>query len=144
MISARGLTMLMLLAVFTAASAGCRAKDESAATRETSHVRVLTNLHALASNKLGHVPHDMQEFKQTIAKLPVSMEKLKVGSIDELFVSERDGLPLIVVYGSTPAVSDVVVYEQTGVNGKRQVGHRIGMVEEVDEAQYKSLMASKH
>jgi hypothetical protein len=74
----------------------------------------------------------------------VSLEKLRVDSIDELFVSERDGQPLVVVYGSPPAGSDVVVYEHTGVNGKRLVGHRIGMVEEADEATFKSLTASKH
>ena len=76
--------------------------------------------------------------------LSVKPEQMKVGSFDELFVSERDGQPLVVVYGSPPKDSDVVVYEQTGVNGKRLVGHRIGMVEEVDEAQYKDLTASKH
>jgi hypothetical protein len=135
---------LLLLPVFVAVSAGCLNKDESIKQGETSHVRLLTSLHAMASAKLGHVPHDEQEFKQTIAKLPVSLEKLRVDSIDELFVSERDGQPLVVVYGSTPTASDIVVYEQTGLKGKRQIGHRIGMVEEVDEAQYKDLTASKH
>jgi hypothetical protein len=142
--SARGLAILLLAPAFVAASAGCRAKDESAVKRESSHVRLLTNLHGMASSKLGHVPRDMQEFKQTIAKLNLSPDKLKVASVDELFVSERDGLPLIVVFGSAPAVSDVVVYEHTGLNGMRQIGHKIGMVEEVDEAQYKILTASKH
>jgi thioredoxin-related protein len=139
-----GKALLLLLSVFMAAAAGCHRKDKNAVRRETSHVRLLTNLHALASSKLGHVPHDEQEFKKSIATLSVSAAKLKVGSIDELFISERDGQPLVVIYGSLPAASDVVVYEQIGVEGKRQVGHKIGMVEEVDEAQYKLLTASKH
>jgi hypothetical protein len=111
--------------------------------RETSHIRLLTSLHALATTQLGHVPRDTQEFKQSIAKLSVSSEMLGGGSIDELFVSERDSQPLVVIYGSTPRDSDVVVYEQTGLNGKRQVGHRIGMVEEVNEDLYKVLTARK-
>jgi hypothetical protein len=127
-----------------AACAGCLKKDESIKQRETSHVRLLTSLHAMATAKLGHVPRDEQEFKQTIAKLPVSLEKLKVDSIEELFVSERDVQPFVVVYGSPSTASDVVVYEKTGLNGKRQVGHRIGMVEEVDEAGYKALVANQH
>ena len=143
MAMAHGLAMLLLPPVFMA-STGCHGKDNSALKRESSHVRLLTNLHGMAASKLGHVPRDVQEFKQTIAKLNIPMERLKVASIDELFVSERDGLPLIVVYGSTPAVSDVVVYEQTGVNGKRQVGYRIGMVEEVDDAHYKELTSQLH
>jgi hypothetical protein len=135
---------LRFMLFFIAASAGCRGENENAIKRETSHVRLLTTLHALATSKLGHTPRDMREFKQTIAKLSVTTEKLRVESIDELFVSERDGQPLVVVYGSTSPASDVVVYEQTGLNGKRQVGHRIGMVEEVDEAQFKDLTAPKH
>jgi hypothetical protein len=138
------LASILLLSVVVADYAGCVTKDESIKQRETSHVRLLTSLHAMVTAKLGRVPRDEQEFKQTIAKLSVSLERLKVGSIDELFISERDGQPLVVVYSSSPTASDVVVYEQTGLNGKRQIGHRIGMVEEVDEAQYKKLTASKH
>jgi hypothetical protein len=143
-VSMSGLVAPLLLPAFLLASVGCHGSDENAVKRESSHVRLLTNLHGLASSKLGHAPHDEQEFKQGIAAAHMSPEKLKVGSIDELFVSERDGQPLVVVYGTPPKNSDVVVYEQVGVNGKRQIGHRIGMVEEVDEAQYKELTAFKH
>jgi hypothetical protein len=133
-----------MLPAFAAALVGCSGKDGGALKEEMSHVRLLTNVYSMAASKLGHVPHDQQEFKQTIAALAVKPEKMKVGSIDELFVSERDGQPLVVVYGALPKDSDVVVYEQTGVDGKRQVGHRIGMVEEVDEARYKELTSVKH
>ena len=88
---------------------------------------------------MGHEPHDEKEFKQALAKLSITPKKMKVGSFDEVFVSERDGKPLIVIYGSPNKNSDVLVYEQTGINGKRLLGHRIGMVEEVDDAQLKSL-----
>jgi hypothetical protein len=142
--NAHGIVILLLLPVFIVAGAGCRAKGENSGNRETSHVRVLADLHALATSRLGHIPHDEQEFKKFIATRSKLVEKLKIGSIDELFVSERDGQPLHVVYGTPPTTSDVAVYEQTGVNGKRLVGHRIGMVEEVDEAEYKNLTASKH
>jgi len=142
--NAHSIVILLLLPFFMAASAGCRAKDKNAVKREASHVRLLTNLYGLATSKLGHVPHDEQEFKKFIAARSTTAEKLKIGSIDELFVSERDGQPLHVVYGTPPTGSDVVVYEQTGLDGKRQVGHRIGMVEEVDEAQFKKLTASKN
>jgi len=134
---------LALLLSCAAVGLGCSKSNGDLAARETSHVRVLTNLHALATTKLGHVPRDEQELKQTIAKLPMNLDKLKVRSIDELFTSERDGQPLVVVYGPTNIESDVVVYEKTGVNGKRMVGHRIGMVEEVDDAELKKLTTSK-
>lgn len=128
----------LVFAIVAAVGNGCAKTDDSAMKRETSHVRLLTNLHVMAANKLGHVPQDEREFKRAIGLLKVSAEKLKVDSIDELFVSERDGKPLVVLYGQLPKGSDVVVYEQVGINGKRQVGHRIGMVEELDEAQLKA------
>ena len=133
----------LLLTLFAATASGCARKDGDVATHQMSRVRILTNLLAMATTELGHVPRDEQEFKQAIAKLQVNLEKRKVSSIDELFVSERDGQPLVVIYGSGSVDSDVVVYEQNGVNGKRMVGHRIGMVEEVDESELKKLTASK-
>jgi hypothetical protein len=142
--SRRTQTLALSFALIVTAYCGCSTKDDSAMKRETSHVRSLTNLLVMATAKLGHVPKNEQEFKQAIATLKVSPEKLKVGSIEELFVSERDGKPLVVVYGQPPKGSDVVVYEQVGVNGKRQVGHRIGMVEELDEAQCKGLIIATH
>ena len=133
----------LLLTLFVATGSGCAKKDGDVATHQMSRVRILTNLHAMATTKLGHLPRDEQEFKQAIAKLQVNLEKRKAGSIDELFISERDGQPLVVIYGSGSVDSDVVVYEQNGVNGKRMVGHRIGMVEEVDEASFKDLTTLK-
>lgn len=88
---------------------------------------------------MGRYPEDEAEFKATIAKGNPSLDALKVSSLDELFVSERDGQPLVVVYGKAPAGSDLVVYEQTGVDGLRQVGHRIGMVEEVDASKFAEI-----
>src|SRR5690349_11035196 len=104
---------------------GCGVKADHATKNESSHVRLLTSLYGMASSKLGHTPGNAEEFKQIIPKLGLSLEKLKVNSVDDLFVSERDGQPLVVTYGPPSATSDVVVHEQTGVNGKRQVGHKI-------------------
>jgi hypothetical protein len=108
--------------------------------KELSHVRLLTNLYAKASNALGRNPRDQEEFKRAIASSGVPLENLRVQSIDELFVSDRDGQPLTVVYGPPKGESDVVVYETQGVDGLRQVGHKIGMVEEVDATRFAELV----
>ncbi|MBA3484608.1 MAG: hypothetical protein H0T51_22620 [Pirellulales bacterium] len=106
----------------------------------TSRIRYLTMLHAKISSELGRPPKDEGEFKEAIGKSDVDLKALKVESLDELFVSERDGQPMVVAYGPSPFGVDVVAYEQTGVNGMRQVGHKIGMVEEVDEARFRELV----
>jgi hypothetical protein len=121
---------------------GCNAPKANAIKKETSHLRLLTNLYAKISMKSGHNPRNEAEFKEAIKNSDVPLEALKVSSVDELFVSERDGQPCVVVYGPRQPGNDVVVYEQTGVDGYRQVGHMIGKVEEVDEAKFRELVPS--
>ena len=124
----------------TALFVGCSDVSEKTVNKELSHVRIVTMLYAKALSQLGHPPKDEQEFKQAISSSNISLQSLKVDSIDQVFVSDRDGQPLVVVYGPPKSGSDVIVYEQTGVDGKRLVGHKIGMVDEVDEARFKELV----
>lgn len=135
--------MLLALSVSLATYSGCARHDENSHALDKSHLRSITVLYGLATTKLGHLPHDEKEFKQAIATLSLKPEKWGVASFDEVFVSERDGKPLVVVYGTPPGKSDVVVYEQTGVNDKILVGHRIGFVDEVDQAQFNGLAVRK-
>jgi hypothetical protein len=130
----------MCLAAVFVVVVGCGAPKADALKKETSHLRLLTNLYAKTSMKTGHNPQNEQEFKEAIKNSGVSLEALKVNSVDELFVSERDGQPFVVVYGQQPPGYDVVAYEQTGVDGYRQVGHKIGMVEDADEAKFRELV----
>ena len=129
----------LFLALLSLTASGCGGESSEVKKRSTAHVYLLTSLHTKISSELGRFPKDEAEFKAALAKSNLSLDALKVDSLDELFVSERDGQPLVVVYGQAPTGSDVVVYEQTGVDGKRQVGHRIGMVEEVDEARFAEI-----
>jgi hypothetical protein len=136
-------TLLSLFAVCLTGLTGCGGNAGSEVRKQaTSHVRLLTSLHTKISSELGRYPKDEAEFKAALAKANLSNEALKVNNLDELFVSERDGQPLVVVYGQAPAGSDIVVYEQTGANGLRQVGHRIGMIEEVDAARFAEIVPS--
>jgi hypothetical protein len=133
--AAAALALLALGVIGCGGNAGSEVKKQA-----TSHLRLLTSLHTKISSEMGRYPKDEAEFKAALASANLSLEALKVSNLDELFVSERDGQPLVVVYGQAPAGSDVVVYEQNGVEGLRQVGHRIGMVEEVDAARFAELV----
>jgi len=140
----RSTTATLILALSALTLIGCGSGGNSEVRKQgLSHVRLLTSLHARVSSELGRYPNDEAEFKAALAKANLTLDAMKVSSIDELFVSERDGQPLVVVYGQAPAGSDIVVYEQTGVDGRRQVGHRIGMVEEVDQARFDELVPKK-
>lgn len=117
---------------------GCNGDDASSDAH--SHIRVLTRFYTRVSMDLGRPPKDEAEFKEKIKAINADLNAVGVSSVDELFVSERDGQPLVVDYGDFPKGSSVVIYEQTGVDGKRMVGQRIGSVEEVDDARFKELV----
>ncbi len=143
MISVRGFRLLFLATVFVVPEAGCNLRQNSKKSAP-NHVGAVTALYELSKSKLGHAPSDEKEFKKAMQTVSVKPQNFKVDSFDELLISERDGQPLTVVYGPAEANSNFIVSERTGVNGKRMVGLRTGIVEEIDEAQYKVLTGSKH
>jgi hypothetical protein len=123
---------------------GCyRGQSNAARQTQTSHLRSLITLYNSAASKLGHRPANEAELKSFIAANASQMiDSLHVGSAAELFVSERDGKPFIVLYGEPPKGTsrDVIAYEQTGVDAKRFVGYSLGMMQEVDEQELSRLV----
>jgi hypothetical protein len=112
-----------------------------AAKRETSHLRTLVSLYNYQANSTGRPPANEQEFKKFIeAKGAAALETLNISDPGELFVSERDGKPFVILYGKRPPGVDVVGYEQDGVDGKREVGLGLGNIVEVDEAKLRELV----
>jgi hypothetical protein len=89
---------------------------------------------------MGRPPKDEADFKQAIASLNLPLDSFGVESVDELFVSKRDGKPLVVTYGTGSPKNDVIVYESEGVNGVREVGYTLGRVAEVDAANFAKLV----
>jgi hypothetical protein len=124
------------------AAQGCGADAGRDGSKDVSHVRVITALYFTATSALGRSPESEEEFKGQIAKASPDLSVLGVGSIDELFVSDRDGQPLVVLYGKqrAGAAPDVVAYEQTGKDGVRLIGNKSGQVEEADDARFSKLV----
>jgi hypothetical protein len=121
---------------------GCHGAAKQARQKEQSHLRALVTIFNFAESKLGHRPANEAEFKTFIqANAQGIIGSLRLASVDELFVSERDGQPFIVLYGAPPKgeARDVIAYEQNGVSGKRLVGYSIGAIAEMDEEQLAKL-----
>jgi hypothetical protein len=90
---------------------------------------------------LGRNPADEQEFKAAVGQGKMDLDVLGVSSVDELFVSDRDGQPLVILYGAQAKNSQgVIAYEQTGENGVRLVGTSNGQVIEADATQFLKLV----
>jgi hypothetical protein len=91
----------------------------------------------------GRPPASEEQFKKFIAKQGTyMMQSYKLQSTDDVFISERDGQPYVVLYGKPPqgTASGLCAYEKTGVDGRRYVGYMLGMIEEVDETRFRELV----
>ncbi len=92
----------------------------------SSNGRRLVNLYAQYQGEYGSGPKSDVIFKKYIAaKSPASLEEIGVapGSIDKLFISERDGQPFSIRYGIPYAggLQQAVVFESQGQGGKVNV-----------------------
>lgn len=130
------LTLLVALAL------GC-AGGSKAQQIQASHLRALVALYNSAANQMGRPPKSEEELKAFIQENGTKvLQRMKIAKVDDLLVSERDGQSFVVVYGKRPegVRRDVVAYEQTGVDGVRQVGFSLGMIEEVDAQEFSELV----
>jgi hypothetical protein len=131
---------LLLLVV-----AGCGGQTLAPSATEGRRIGAIVTTHNMMERATGRLPPNEQEFKKFIAENgSQSLERAGVTAVDELFVSDRDGQPLVVIYGKYPAGMNakVVVYEENGADGKRFVGYNSGAVELVDDARFNELVTA--
>jgi hypothetical protein len=132
----------LTIALIVGSLVGCGGSSSGARSKDVSHLRAITALYFQANSRLGKNPANEEEFKQSIASSNVDWSTLGVSGADELFVSDRDGKPLVIVYGPPPQgrPMSVVAYEQEGLDGVRLVGMSNGQVQEADAAQFAKLV----
>src|SRR5262245_16520754 len=97
----RDACLLLLAATAVLSLSGCGGEGGVAPSREeTSHLRVITALYFRATSALGKRPESEQEFKTFLDGDNLDLDVLGVDGVDDLFVSERDGQPLVILYGN--------------------------------------------
>ncbi len=135
-----------------ASVSGCsRSNPESTvAALNQSNVQRLTNLYfAYQKNHDFNGPKDEADFRQFVQGIGAEkLERIGVdaASIDNLFVSERDGQPFNIRYrvkGSIMGTQEPVVFESQGVDGMRMVGFLDMSQREVDPTEYDQLRSTK-
>ncbi len=138
--------LALFVALFTMVSLGCSGRGDNI-ERENSTLKPLVIAYGqyIASHR-GTPPANEEEFR---AHLNASWDQIKefqqVKSVDELFISNRDKQPYVVLYGVVtgppgPGGQPVIAYEKVGVGGKRFIASSLGAVDEVDEAKFKELV----
>ncbi len=128
---------------------GCGRSRRQAAAREESRLKPLAVLYGqFTGQNRGNPPANEDQFKAFLRSMdPERLAAFGVNDADELFISERDGKPYVVLYGAArgssptgPAGAPLIAYEQEGVGGNRYVASSIGAVEEVDESRFRELV----
>jgi hypothetical protein len=120
------------------------------AEANSTNIQRLTNLYfTFQSNNDFRGPKDEAEFKAFLTGYnPEKLKRIGIdpATIDALFVSDRDSQPFKIRYGvrgNAMGSTEAVVFESTGVDGKRQVGFLNFTQREVDAAEYDALWAGK-
>jgi hypothetical protein len=134
----RGLVWIGL-ACLALVAAGCGESQKQSAPREDSHIKVLARMYGRFTGRhRGQAPANEKEFRDYLEGINSDVVK-RIGGVDQLLISERDHKPYVVLYGKEAQKSNgVVAYEQEGVGGKRFVADSLGVVEELDEEQFKA------
>ena len=152
--------MMIRLTLFAALGCllltGCGGGEPDAADivaqSNDSNIKRMANLYNLVQMKPGRKyagPKDEAEFKKILGDTaPLILERMGVspGAIDEIFVSERDGEPFEIRYGVTGSpygCQEPVIFEKTGVDGKRLVGFLNQTQKEVDGSEYDQLFSGQ-
>lgn len=139
----------VILLVATLLVIGCGrgpSMDSLIADANKSNLQRLSNLYTFYQAKHNWIgPADEAAFRKFILELDsVTLTRMGIDSsaIDELFKSDRDGLPFNIKYGVQGSMRGVVapiVFEQAGVDGMRMVAFTAAPAREVDDAEYDRL-----
>jgi hypothetical protein len=133
------------MVVYLVAIAGC-SKGGGGADVDSQHVRGMSVMYGqYLTEHRGAPPQDEQEFRTFLASKESTLDQLDL-SVDDMFVSPRNGAPIAWFFSKKPVTGpsgmSYIAYEKEPVNGKRFMIATRDMYEEIDEAEFQKLIAS--
>ena len=126
-----------------AVSGGCASKAQEEQAQP--------NLRSLAayyreyrSQNRGNVPANEKEFKKYITTKSGNTLSERGITVDELFISTRDGKPFVVKYRDTRSwpLPDAIAYERDGRDGVRHVASSVGSYDLLSDDEFAKKSAS--
>ena len=134
-----------LLALVAFSFGGCDASAPEVNPKTEAQFKVLGILYGkYMGNTRGKPPANAEQFLDFLKGKKPSWEKI-VNSAEQLLVSPRDNEPLKVLYGEDvtkqrQTASPWIAYEQSGVDGMRQVVSVRGGLKLMDDAELQSVI----
>ncbi len=128
------ITWAVVLSLAFAQGCGPSQVKKGGADSQSSNLRTIASFYVNALRTLGHAPASEKEFKDFMVKNgQAAFKTLNITSPDGLFTSERDGKPLVIIYGKA-LKSGLVAHEAEGVEGKKLAAFNLGQIKELDQA----------
>ena len=143
---------LMICLLTTSCLIGCGVSDPNdllAAANDSNIQRVANLYEAFQSRHDWRGPKDEEEFKSFLKNWnskKLSNIGVDPNAIDEVFISPRDGEPFRIRYnipGNILGSQSPIVFEATGVDGRRMVGFLNMTSREVEADEYDQLWSGK-
>jgi len=143
---------VIVLAIVLFALPGCSSDSvqSQVAAMNSSNIKRVANLFGAWQNSHGgQGPKDMESIKAFAEGIPpdaLQNMKIEPTKLDALFISERDGKPFKIKFGAARSLMGphiAVVFEEKGIDDKKQVAWTNAQVREVDDAEYQQLWGEK-
>jgi hypothetical protein len=142
--STKLVTVLIVLLFFS----GCRKASGPIDQKQTNLSWLGSMYRNYIGQNQGHPPKTIDDLRKYVEKNTSAeqLARLKVGSMNELFVSPGDGKPFtLVAYDKLPppkagSLPPVVLYESQGEGGKRAVGFLGGGTRILDDSELQTLL----
>ncbi|QDT69832.1 hypothetical protein MalM25_27740 [Planctomycetes bacterium MalM25] len=120
--------------------------DARVAALNSTNIQKLYNCYSLFQHYNGYrAPKDEAEFKEFLLRpryaKNLSRMQIDPANLDAIFVSERDGEPFRIRYGVNGLGDKAIVFEATGVEGRRLVAMQ--EAQELDDAEYEAHWSGK-
>ena len=141
---------LVAVLLFGSVLVGCNSPEANEEVqRRGSNLQSLAGMYRMYAAQHGGIPPPNEAaFKSFIQAQGLKhFEAFGITTVDDLFISPRDGKPYVVVYGGGPeAMPDVVAYEQEGAKTGRWIVSSMTVVAEVDDAEFQQMVpiGAKH
>ena len=138
--------------MFVVICVGCGQKKSGPVAQEQTNLAWLGHMYGMyISQNGGEAPKSIEDLRKFVVKKanPDLLARLKVAGAGELFVSPRDGKPLVLVsYTKLPPpaggqAAPVVLYEADGQNGQRAVAFLGGNTRTLDETELQHLLPTQ-
>lgn len=138
--------LLPLYALIAFTVAGCSSSPPAASDDlGIARLTILTKQYVSYLNShQSRPPASEAEFKQLLTDAGGSiLKKGGANTVDELFVSPRDGQPFVIEYGARAGRlldRGIIAYERTGKDGTHLIGRRLGFAEVVDADAFRTAV----